>query len=95
MRIRREHIANAKRRPSRRVPKVYDVEPRRRWNEITHDIQIDIVDRVITLAPGVRFMAWTLGGSVPGPVVHARVGDRIRFSMTNRSDETMPARPRS
>jgi len=27
---------------------------------------------------------------VPGPIVHARVGDRIRFSMTNRSDEAMP-----
>jgi len=58
-----------------------------------HDVQIDIVDRVIELAPGVRFLAWTLGGTVPGPVVHARVGDRIRFSMTNRSDETIPGVP--
>ena len=56
-------------------------------------IQIDIVDRVIELAPGVRFSAWTLGGQVPGPVIHARVGDRIRFSMTNRSDETIPGVP--
>ena len=53
-------------------------------------IQIDVVDRVIELAPGVRFDAWTLGGQVPGPVIHARVGDTIRFSMTNRSDETIP-----
>ena len=56
-------------------------------------IQIDIVDRVIELAPGVRFSAWTLGAQVPGPVIHARVGDRIRFSMTNRSDETIPGVP--
>ena len=56
-------------------------------------IQIDVVDRVIELAPGVHFSAWTFGGQVPGPVVHARVGDRIRFSMTNRSDETMPGVP--
>ncbi len=53
-------------------------------------IQIDIVDRVVELAPGVRFSAWTLGGQVPGPVVHARVGDTIHFSMTNRSDEIIP-----
>ena len=56
-------------------------------------IQIDVVDRVIEIAPGVLFNAWTFGGQVPGPVVHARVGDRIRFSMTNRSDETMPGMP--
>jgi nitrite reductase (NO-forming) len=56
-------------------------------------IQIDIVDRIIELAPGVRFSAWTLGGQVPGPVIHARVGDRMRFSMTNRSDETIPGVP--
>jgi nitrite reductase (NO-forming) len=56
-------------------------------------IQIDVVDRVIEIAPGVSFNAWTFGGHVPGPVVRARVGDRIRFSMTNRSDETMPGSP--
>jgi nitrite reductase (NO-forming) len=56
-------------------------------------IQLDVVDRVIEIAPGVNFSAWTFGGQVPGPVVHARVGDRIRFSMTNRSDETMPGAP--
>jgi nitrite reductase (NO-forming) len=56
-------------------------------------IQLDVVDRVIDLAPGVKFSAWTFGGRVPGPIVHARVGDRIRFSMTNRSDETMPGAP--
>jgi nitrite reductase (NO-forming) len=56
-------------------------------------IQIDVVDRVIEIAPGVHFNAWTFGGHVPGPIVHARVGDRIRFSMTNRSDETMPGMP--
>ena len=56
-------------------------------------IQIDVVDQVIEIAPGVNFNAWTFGGHVPGPVVHARVGDRIRFSMTNRSDETMPGTP--
>src|ERR1051326_4127563 len=50
-------------------------------------IRLDTVHRLIDVAPGVRFRAWTFGGQVPGPIVHARVGDRIRFSMTNRSDE--------
>jgi nitrite reductase (NO-forming) len=60
-----------------------------------HDktIRLDVVDRVIEIAPGVHFDAWTFGGQVPGPVIRARVGDRIHFSMTNRSDETMPMAP--
>ena len=56
-------------------------------------IQLDVVDRVIEIAPGVNYNAWTFAGQVPAPVIHARVGDRIRFSMTNRSDETMPGAP--
>ncbi len=54
------------------------------------EIRIDITHKVIELAPGVKFTAWTFGDQVPGPVIRARVGDRIRFSMTNRSDERMP-----
>ncbi|HXS52996.1 MAG TPA: multicopper oxidase domain-containing protein [Usitatibacter sp.] len=54
------------------------------------EIQLDVTHKVIDLAPGVKFTAWTFGDQVPGPIVRARVGDRIRFSMTNRSDEHMP-----
>jgi nitrite reductase (NO-forming) len=38
----------------------------------------------------VKFSAWTFGDQVPGPTIRARVGDKIRFSMTNRSDEPVP-----
>jgi nitrite reductase (NO-forming) len=58
--------------------------------EKTKTIRLDTIARILEIAPGVRFVAWTFGGQVPGPTVHARVGDRIHFSMTNRSDETMP-----
>jgi len=54
------------------------------------DIRIDASNKIIDLAPGVKYSAWTLGDQVPGPSVHARVGDRIRFSMTNRTNELMP-----
>ncbi|HSN20174.1 MAG TPA: multicopper oxidase domain-containing protein [Usitatibacter sp.] len=58
--------------------------------EAVKEIQIDVTHKVIDLAPGVKYSAWTFGDQVPGPIIRARVGDRIKFSMTNRSDEHMP-----
>jgi nitrite reductase (NO-forming) len=54
------------------------------------EIHLDTTHKIIDIAPGVKFSAWTFGDTVPGPVVRARVGDRMKFSMTNRSDEPMP-----
>ena len=53
-------------------------------------VRLDTTHKIIEIAPGVKFGAWTFGDQVPGPTVRARVGDRIRFSMTNRSDEPVP-----
>lgn len=57
----------------------------------TKTIQIDTTHKIIEISPGVKFSAWTFGDQVPGPTIRARVGDKIRFSMTNRSDETVQA----
>jgi nitrite reductase (NO-forming) len=54
-------------------------------------VRLDTTHKIIEIAPGVKFSAWTFGGQVPGPTVRARVGDKIRFSMTNRSDEPVAA----
>ncbi len=53
-------------------------------------VRLDTTHKIIEIAPGVRFSAWTFGDTVPGPTVRARVGDRIKFVMTNRSDEPVP-----
>ena len=53
-------------------------------------IRLDTSNRIIEIAPGVQYSAWTFGNQVPGPTIRARVGDRIHFSMTNRSDEVAP-----
>jgi nitrite reductase (NO-forming) len=54
------------------------------------EVRLDTTHKIVEIAPGVKFSAWTFGDQVPGPTIHARVGDRIRFSMTNRSDEPVP-----
>lgn len=53
-------------------------------------VRLDTTHKIIEIAPGVKFSGWTFGDQVPGPTVRARVGDKIRFSMTNRSDEPVP-----
>ncbi len=53
-------------------------------------VRLDTTHKIITIAPGVKFSAWTFGDQVPGPTIRARVGDKIKFSMTNRSDERVP-----
>jgi nitrite reductase (NO-forming) len=53
-------------------------------------VRLDTTHKIIEIAPGVHFSAWTFGDQVPGPTIRARVGDRIKFSMTNRSDEPVP-----
>ena len=54
------------------------------------EVRLDTIHSVIDLAPSVKYSAWTFGGKAPGPTIRARVGDRIKFVMTNRSDEAVP-----
>lgn len=67
------------------VPEIKSLDP-----ATVKTIRLDTTHKVIEIAPGVKFSAWTFGDQVPGPVIRARVGDRIKFSMTNRSDEVAP-----
>src|SRR5690606_6782452 len=53
----------------------------------TWEVRLDILASEVEIAPDVRYVAWTFGGSVPGPVLHVRQGDRIVFTMANRSAE--------
>jgi nitrite reductase (NO-forming) len=52
---------------------------------------MDIVAAEIEVAPDVQYQAWTFGGTVPGPVIHVREGDRVVFTMKNRSDSKVTA----
>lgn len=52
-----------------------------------HEVRLDAMVQQIEVANGVRYNALTFGGTVPGPTLHVREGDRITFTMKNRSDE--------
>ena len=40
-----------------------------------------------TVAPGITTDAWTYNGTVPGPTIHVRQGDRVRVIFTNHLPE--------
>jgi nitrite reductase (NO-forming) len=44
---------------------------------ITHD--------TIEIAKGVKYEGWTFGGTVPGPTIRVREGDRVRIKVVNKS----------
>jgi nitrite reductase (NO-forming) len=41
-------------------------------------------DKTIQIAPGVRYAAWTWADGAPGPVIHARQGQLVKVTLTNR-----------
>ncbi|MGC1380911.1 MAG: multicopper oxidase domain-containing protein [Candidatus Baltobacteraceae bacterium] len=51
----------------------------------TVDVRLALIDRVVDISPGIRYRAWTFNGAVPGPVIHARVGDTIDVTLTNKA----------
>ncbi len=47
------------------------------------EYKIVAVDKVIEVAPGVEFNAWTYEGRVPGPTLRCTEGDRVRVEFVN------------
>jgi nitrite reductase (NO-forming) len=50
------------------------------------EYRIPIKNAVIEIADGVKYDGWTFGGTVPGPVIHVRQGDRVRVNVVNESN---------
>ncbi len=52
------------------------------------DVHLTATEKVLALAPGEAYHAWTFNGTVPGPVIHVRQGQTIHFTLTN--DGSLP-----
>lgn len=48
-----------------------------------HDVTWHIKNVTRSVAPGVQQQLWTFDGSVPGPVLHGRVGDTFNVTVVN------------
>lgn len=55
-------------------------------------IRVDLDSSIqrIGLAKGVLYDAWTIGGTVPGPFIRARVGDTLEVHAMNHDSSGMP-----
>ena len=49
------------------------------------NVHIGISHHVLSIAPGIKYEAWTFDGGVPGPVIHARQGQTVRVTLTNHA----------
>jgi nitrite reductase (NO-forming) len=46
-------------------------------------VHLSIADRAMSIAPGIRYEAWTFGSTAPGPVIHVRQGQKVVVTLTN------------
>ena len=49
------------------------------------EFRIPITHDTIEIADGVRYVGWTFGGTVPGPVIRVREGDLVRIRLVNQA----------
>jgi len=56
----------------------------------THDIDLVIEEKLMTVAEGFSQAVWTFGGSVPGPVIRVKQGDLVRIHLKNPATSKLP-----
>jgi nitrite reductase (NO-forming) len=54
----------------------------------TVEVKIDVTHKLFTVKKDVAFTGWLYGDSLPGPILRVRVGQTIKFSMTDRSTDS-------
>src|SRR5215469_5026340 len=47
--------------------------------------RIPIEDAQVEIAAGVKYAGWTIGGTIPGPAMRVRQGDRVRVTVVNQA----------
>ncbi len=50
---------------------------------IVHEVTFHATEKVIEVAPGVTQEMWTFNDTVPGPVLHGRLGDTFKVTLVN------------
>jgi len=53
-------------------------------------VELETIEKTMTLASGVEYEYWTFGGSVPGNFIRVREGDLVEFTLKNNGHSKVP-----
>lgn len=62
---------------------LYDAAAPAALSGTTHDVDLVVQEKNMTVAQGFVQHVWTFNGTVPGPVIRVRVGDTVRIHLKN------------
>lgn len=65
-------------------------DPVERSGPIEQEVHFQIHEIVAEAMPGTTMDYWTFDGTVPGPMIRARVGDTLEFHLHNPEDSSLP-----
>jgi nitrite reductase (NO-forming) len=69
--------------PNAPAPALYDATAPAALSGTTHDIDLVVQEKNMTVAAGFVQAVWTFNGTVPGPVIRVHVGDTVRVHLKN------------
>ena len=55
----------------------------------TVEVKMDVRHKLYHISKDIAFAAWLYGDSLPGPVLRIKVGQTVKFSMTDRSNDSL------
>lgn len=69
--------------PNAPDPTLYDATAPAALSGTTHDIDLVVEEKQMTVAKGFVQAVWTFNGTVPGPVIRVHLGDTVRIHLKN------------
>lgn len=64
--------------------------PLTRKHNTTVKVDLEVIEKTTSIAPGVDYTFWTFGGTVPGSFIRVKEGDEVIFRLLNHPDNKMP-----
>jgi nitrite reductase (NO-forming) len=53
-------------------------------------VELEVIEKEMEIADGVKYTFWTFGGTVPGSFIRVRQGDTVEFHLKNHPSSKMP-----